>query len=289
MMLRYSLSKLGRSSGRAKGTRAELPPIEGRLSTEREYYAALRIMLAEMAKETRDSVIPAYEAERTQRALRGSLRLDADQSWFSRLNAMIVNLTRIASNTVKDILDLEAIRHTDTFIAVAKRTLGIDLRSVVRQEDLADYLQDAVARNTSLIKGLADDTVKRIEQAVYQNSIAGNSAATLRKDLQKQFGLSDKRAKLIARDQASKFNSELNQRRQTQAGVTEYTFSTSIDERVRANHKAMEGRTCKWSDPTVYKADNGKWVSRSGVGGVQLHPGADISCRCTGRGLVRFD
>ncbi len=287
-MLRYSLSKLGRAAGRAKGTRAELPPIEGRLSTEREYYAALRLMLAEIAKETREGIIPAYEAERTQRALMGSLRLDADQSWFNRLNALVLNLTRIASSTVKDILDLEAIRHTDTFITVAKRTLGIDIRAVVRQEDLADYLQSAAARNASLIKSLADDTVKGIEQAVYQNSIAGNSAKTLRADLQKQFGLSDRRAKLIARDQSAKLTGDLNKRRQEQAGVTEYGFSTSHDERVRANHKAMEGRTCKWSDATVYKARDGSWRSRSGIGGVSLHPGADYQCRCTGRGIVIF-
>lgn len=287
-MLRYSLSKLGRAAGRAKGTRAELPPIEGRLSTEREYYTAMRLMLAEIAKETRESIIPAYVAEREQRLSTSRLRLDADQSWFNRLNALVVALQRVATNTVTDILDLEAIRHTDTFIAVAKRTLGIDIRAVVRQEDLADYLQAAAARNASLIKSLADDTVKGIQQVVYNNSIAGNSVKTLRADLQKQFGISDKRAKLIARDQASKLNSDLNKIRQEQAGVTEYGFSTSRDERVRANHKAMEGRTCKWSDATVYKADDGSWRSRSGIGGVSLHPGQDIQCRCTGRGIVEF-
>lgn len=287
-MLRYSMSKLGLEVGRAKGTKAMLPPIEGRLSTEREYYAAMRVILTQVAKEVRESVIPAYEAERAQKRSSASLRVDADPSWFNRLNALIVALTRTAQNTVDNILGLEAIRHTDSFIAVAKRTLGINIRAVVRQEDLDDYLRAASARNASLIKSLADDLVKGIQQSVYDNSIAGNSVATLRAKLKKQFGLSDNRAKLIARDQSSKFNSDLNKIRQEQAGISEYGFSTSRDERVRTNHAAMEGRTCKWSDPTVYKADNGKWVSRSGVGGVMLHPGQDIQCRCTGRGIVEF-
>lgn len=273
-MLRYSMSKLGRQAGRAKGTKAELPPIEGRLSTEREYYAALRSMLSEMAKETRESIIPAYQSERTKKRATPALRLDADPSWFNRLSALMLALTRTAQNTVNDILALEAIRHTDTFIEVARRTLGINLRSVVQQEDLGDYLQAAAARNASLIKGLADDVVKRIEQTVYENSIAGNSVATLRANLKEQFDISDRRARLLARDQSSKLNSDLNRIRQEQAGVTEYIWSTSRDERVRERHKRLEGKVYKWGQPTG--AEQG------------LPPGQPINCRCVARGVVVF-
>lgn len=285
-MLRYSLSKLGRSAGRAKGTTAELPPIEPRLSTEREYYAALRAMLTQMAKETRESIIPLYQAELAQKRL--AMTRDADPSWFNRLGYITAALQRIASDTVNRVMRLEAVRHTESFMATAKRTLGIDLRSVVQMEDLAEYLETAAGRNTSLITGLADDTIKRIQQAVYNNSIAGNSVATLRKALADGFGISDRRAKLIARDQSGKLNADLNQIRQTQAGVDEYGFMTSADERVRASHHAMQGRTCKWSDPTVYKATDGSWRPRSGIGGVEKHAGQDIQCRCVGRGIVVF-
>lgn len=287
-MLRYSLAKLGRQVGRKKGTTANLPAIEGRLGTEKEYYAALRSMMAQMAKETRESIIPAYEAEQRQKRTARAYSGDAGRDWFVRLRQLATQLARVASDTVDRILTLESQRHTETFTATAKRALGIDLRAVVQQEDLVDYLREAAARNASLISGLSDDLLKGIEQAVYNNSIAGNSVATLRKDLQKQFGIADRRAKLLARDQSSKFNSDLNRIRQEQAGITEYGFLTSRDERVRASHHAMEGRTCKWSDPTVYKADDGSWRPRSGVGGVQLHPGQDIQCRCLSRGLVVF-
>lgn len=273
-MLRYSMSNLGREAGRAKGTTALLPPVEGRLSTEREYYAALRGMLTAVAKETRETIIPAYEAERGQRRATAALRMDADQSWFSRLNALVVGLTRVATNTVTDILDLEAIRHTDTFIEVARRTLGIDIRSVVRQEDLSDYLRTAAARNASLIKSLADDVVKRVEQTVYENSIAGNSVKTLRARLKEQFDISDRRARLIARDQSSKLTSDLNRIRQEQAGVTSYKWMTSRDERVRERHRTLEGKVYKWGEPTG--AENG------------LPPGQPINCRCVARGVVEF-
>ena len=159
-------------------------------------------------------------------------------------------------------------------MATAKRALGINLSAVVRDEDLADYLQAAVARNTSLIQSLSDDIVKRIEQTVYTNSIAGNSVTTLRKSLQAQFGITDRRARLIARDQTGKFNSDLNKIRQQQAGVTSYVWLTAHDERVRPLHKKLDGNTYKWGEPTG--AEEG------------LPPGQPINCRCVARGVVEF-
>lgn len=273
-MLRYSIAKLGRQAGRKKGTTADLPIIEGRLGTEKAYYTALRSMLALIASETRESIIPLYEAElRAKRAARAYTG-DAGREWFTRLRQLAVQLSRVASDTVENLLSLESRRHTDTFMAAAKRAIGIDLRSVVQQEDLADYLREAAGRNASLISNLAEDVVKRIEQTVYSNSIAGNSVATLRKALQEQFGIVDRRAKLIARDQTAKLNSDLNRVRQEQAGVTSYVWMTSRDERVRERHKRLDGKTYKWGEATG--AEQG------------LPPGQPVQCRCIARGVVEF-
>ena len=273
-MLRYSIAKLGRQAGRKKGTTADLPIIEGRLGTEKAYYSALRSMLAEMARETRESIIPLYEAELKQKRAERAYTGDAGRDWFVRLRALASQLSRVASDTVERVLGLESQRHTDTFMANAKRALGIDLRSVVQQEDLADYLNAAVSRNVSLITGLADDTLKRIEQTVYNNSIAGNSVVTLRKALQKDFGIGDRRAQLIARDQTATFVSDLTRIRQEQAGVTSYIWTTARDERVRERHRELDGETFKWGEATG--AEDG------------LPPGGPINCRCVARGIVEF-
>lgn len=270
-MLRYSLAKLAK---RPKGSTTILPPVNVRLSAEKQYLTALRSMLAQVATQTRETVIPLYEAEQAQKRAARALMADADRTWFAGLDALVSQLARLASTTVNRILDLEAQRHTESFMAVAKRALGIDLRAVVTQEDLADYLQAAVARNASLIKSLGDDVLKRVEQTVYANSIAGNSVTTLRKALQEQFGIVDRRAKLIARDQTSKLNSDLNRIRQEQAGVTSYSWMTAHDERVRPLHRSLDGKTYKWGEATG--AEQG------------LPPGQPVNCRCVARGIVEF-
>jgi SPP1 gp7 family putative phage head morphogenesis protein len=271
-MLRYSLAK---TVDRPKGTSVTLPPIQVRLAAENEYYAALRRMLTQIAAETREDIIPRYQAdiqaERARRAFTGD---GAEGTWFTRLRSLINQLTGTAAQTVRNVLNLEAQRHTANFMAAAKKALGIDLAAVVRDEDLAEYLQAAVDRNTSLITNLGDDIRQRIERTVYDNSIAGNSVATLKKQLAKQFGFADSRAQLIARDQTSKFNSDLNRIRQTQAGVTSYSWMTSHDERVRPLHRALDGKVYKWGEPTG--AEDG------------LPPGQPIRCRCVARGIVEF-
>lgn len=267
-MQRVDVSRLG---DRRKGSRAVLPPLQGTLRAEREYLKALRVILREMARETRENIVPLAVAEI---AASRALTKDIEPSWFDRLISMSVRLAVTAEGMVNRILGLEAERHTDRFMETAKRALGIDLAAVIRQEDIGEYFQNALVRNVALIKGLADDTAKRVQQAVSTAVINGQSAATLRKTLTEQFGIADRRARLIARDQIGKLNSDLNRIRQQQVGVTKYEWMTSADERVRPLHRSLNGKVYKWGEDTG--AEGG------------LPPGQPVQCRCVARGIVEF-
>lgn len=262
-MNKYDIKQLAE---RPKGTVVRLQPIEERLSSVKQYNVILNKLLRELAKETRESVIPAFKADK-------QFRQDSE-SWFTRLKAKAEELRRVATNMTNDIFRLEAKRHNKSFMQAAKRSLGIDLSAVIREEDLDSILSDYADRNASLIKSLSDDVVKRVEQAVYSAKISGKSATQLSKDLQKQFGIASKRADLIAQDQLSKLNSDLNRTRQEQAGIQEYVWSTSKDERVRVRHKKLEGTVYKWGQQT--KAEEG------------LPPGQPIRCRCIAVAQVTF-
>lgn len=253
---------------RPKGTVARLAPLSDRVAANRKYRTALRRMLREMASEVRTSVIPAYQAYRKQQLVRD------DQSWFIRLRTKTAELERALTDIVRSILDLESQRHTESFKRQVKQTLGVDLEGVVEQEDLAEFLDDVTSRNVSLIRSLGEETFKRIEQQVLRAKIEGRSVSNLRKDLQKEFGISDRRATLIARDQMAKLTSDLNRRRQEQIGITEYIWQTSRDERVRPRHRDLDGEQFKWGEPTG--AEEG------------LPPGQPIQCRCVAIAVVEF-
>lgn len=244
-----------------------LPPIEERLSARKSYLAALRTMNRVLVQHVRDDIIPAYRPIRLTR--------DADEGTFRSFRALADALSRITGQTVERILQLEARRHTDTFVKDARRALGVDVTAIVRQEDLEEYLQTAVARNTGLIKSLSEDMVKRVEQAVIANELNGRSVKELKRVLVEEFGIVDRRAQLIARDQTAKLNSDLNKIRQQQAGINDYKWMTSGDERVRKLHKSLDGKEYEWGEYTG--AEGG------------LPPGQPVQCRCIARAVVKFD
>lgn len=270
-MLKYRINKLAQ---RRPGTLVLLPVISHSVGAEAAYLKAVRTLLRGLHGAVRDEVLPVVERERQQRLQASRLTQDVDSSTFERLLQLGNALTIIANSSIARILGLESKRHTKTFMATAKRTLGIDLTAVVREEDLAEYLETVATRNAGLIRGLVSDTIRRIQQTVVTSVLEGIPAASLRKTLVADFQFADKRAKVIARDQIAKVSSELNEIRHTQAGITEYYWRTSKDERVRPLHKKLDGRRYTYGKPT--DAEQGR------------APGRPILCRCIAQAIVEF-
>lgn len=271
-MFDYRLAKLA-PKPRGKVT-ALLPPINGSLNQEQAYLKICSSMLRQLAAFTREQILPLAEAEIAAEK-RNRITVDIDADIFNQLIQYAARLQRVASNSVNRILDLEGKKHTKTFVATAKKALGIDLAAVVTEEDLAGLLASAATRNASLIKSIGDDTIKRISQTVISAVLNGTPATELRKTLAADFGLSLKRAKVIARDQIAKLNSDLNRFRHKQAGIEKYTWRTSADERVRPRHMGLEGKIYAYGEPTG--AENG------------LSPGQPIMCRCIAQAIVEFE
>jgi SPP1 gp7 family putative phage head morphogenesis protein len=265
----YSLAKLVK---KPKGTVVELPAIQESIGSVQSFLKAEREMLRSMQQHVREVILPQAEAEMARNRSRLTQDIGEDTTSFFATYAR--QLAGVANGIVQRVLSLEAKRHTTQFRQAAKRALGIDLSAVVRDEDLADYLRTASTRAAGLITGLADETVKRIANSVTTAIINGVPVKTLRKTLVDDFGIADRRAQLIARDQVAKLNSDLNRERQVQAGVTEYRWLTSHDERVRSRHRALEGKVYRYGEATG--AEGG------------LPPGQPIQCRCVARGIVRF-
>ena len=162
-----------------------------------------------------------------------------------------------------------------------KNSVGVDLQSQIRHEDINEYLDVAIRNNVALIKSIKTDYMKDIGDVLRKNLLDGARSTDLITQIKERGQVNENRAKFIARDQTAKANADLTEIRSKALGSSTYTWSGSMDERERTTHKAMEGKLCKWSDPTVYSDDNGQtWKKRSAIGAVELHPGKDYNCRC---------
>ena len=163
---------------------------------------------------------------------------------------------------------------------IINKSLGFDYFVFENWEN--SVLNTWVNRNVNLIKGLTEEYRKKISETIIDNFNRGVALKDLKINLQKiNETFSDYRINLIAKDQVNKLNAQLSEQRQKDAGIEMYIWNTARDERVRPKHKVMQGKLCRWDDATVYSDDGGKtWKSRSSIGGINLHPGEDVNCRC---------
>jgi SPP1 gp7 family putative phage head morphogenesis protein len=146
---------------------------------------------------------------------------------------------------------------------------------------LQSQLKSFSGENVALIKSLKDQNLSSIETMTQRSLRSGMRHEEIAKQIEGQFDTTRSRARLIARDQVSKLNGQLTQLRQNDVGINEYIWRTAADDRVRSNHRAMDGKKCRWDDATVFW--NGTaWVSRTTIGGFIGIPGEDYQCRCYG-------
>lgn len=99
------------------------------------------------------------------------------------------------------------------------------------------------------------------------------------------------RAKLIARTESAKLNSEVTLESFRETGCEYYTWMAAMDERTRPEHAMMHGLICSVNDPTVWYEENPDdpmhpIEHRRDDTMVHLHPGEDFQCRCT---MVMWD
>ncbi len=152
------------------------------------------------------------------------------------------------------------------------RLIGIDPRIDPGTGPVIDGFRRA---NIDLITNLTDAMRERVEEIISER--LGQVAASrsnfepgvdtpknLSEALQEGLEFSKARANLIARDQTLKLNGELTRVRQQNAGIEEYIWTTSHDERVRDTHAELDGQRFRWDNPPE-----------------PGHPGEDYQCRCT--------
>ena len=155
-------------------------------------------------------------------------------------------------------------QNVDTLQSSIQQAYGIDITQLLRAQNIQPTLMLAQRANVNLIKTIPAQYFERLNTTVLTGIQQGQRYSDIADSIQEIYGVTDNRAKLIARDQTSKTNAAIAETRQTDLGIEEYTWLTAGDERVRETHADNEGQVFRWDSPP---AETG-------------HPGHDINCRC---------
>jgi len=141
---------------------------------------------------------------------------------------------------------------------------------VFTEEDEERLAEEYLTETDLSIRGWVDEAIRRLRETVPKLIGEGYRADKLRDTLKAEYGISRSKAQFIARQETSVFVSKYRQHRYEQAGLTQYKWSTSRDERVRHDHKDLNNRIFSWDDPPIVDKATGR----------RGHPGEDFNCRC---------
>ena len=198
--------------------------------------------------------------------------------WIDDINNAIVATKQ---PFLSDEFALQATKIADKFVKAAikknakdsKKNFGIDI--LTGSPELKEYQELAANSAASLIKSIAAQNLDKVETIVLTNIQNGNRSSEIVSDLQEQFGVTKNRAKLIARDQTIKINSDLSQMRQRKAGFKYFKWLTSKDERVRPEHVKISKDNVGYG-VGVYMYDDPPQNKK----GEEIMPGDEVNCRC---------
>ena len=200
---------------------------------------------------------------------------DRFDDYVDTLNALFQSIRLIFKQRVPE-SDLENLASTQAqqvnaanaanFTAQVHAVAGI--KPFVAEPWLVPTMKSFTKNNVSLITSVHESYFKDVENVVYTGIENGRSTLEIEKAIRDRTGVSKSRAKLIARDQTGKLNSNLSMKRATGLGVKKFRWATSADERVRSSHSAVNNKIYTYKDGAV-------------VDGVNTWPGQPIQCRCS--------
>lgn len=164
-------------------------------------------------------------------------------------------------------------RRTDNQLRAILKKSGFSVGFKMTRE-YNDVMQATVGEQVGLIRTIPQKYLSEVQGAVMRSVATGRDVATLQKDILKTYGVTKRRAALIARDQNNKATATLTRVRQDGLGIVEAEWLHSHGgKEPRPEHLAFSGKRYIIAKGAYLE---GKWV----------WPGTEINCRCVSRSII---
>lgn len=240
------------------------------------YQRTLDAYLREMQKDVGSAVLKEF------RAVKWRIRPEAAEDgfpWRSPLERLADLVDRVAARwvsrfaTLSDFLAGRFVRRVLRGVQNSRRSALKDAGLVVRltPSRLTDERVKAlIEANVNLIKSIPVKHLERVKKQVLEAAAGGMDEAGLARALKESYGITERRAKLIARDQTLKATQALAQVTDVELGVTEGVWRHVPGRKSsRPSHVRMHGKRFIL-EKGLWDEDERKWVT----------PGSLPLCAC---------
>lgn len=195
-------------------------------------------------------------------AMRGQKDIQLNEQAISIIDE--INIGNIIDDSR---IEIEYSKTVKAMNADIDKSIGI---AFVLTEEQQEIIAEEWAENLDLyIRDFLVENILELREDVLDNTSRGGRAENLVDMIMSRYGVTDSKAKFLARQETSLLMSKMRETRYTAAGLEKYKWLTSNDERVRDRHKELNNKVFFWTDPPIVDEK-----------GNRANPGEDFNCRC---------
>lgn len=242
-----------------------LAPIHPNKGIEMAYRRKLRALVAQMQNSVEYWLHARYRQNLPEIAQDGAVHdlkkelTELSRQWLSKFDDGAKDLASWFAQKTKS--------YSDSSMKKILGDAGISVDFVMNPSMRTTY-QSVIEENVGLIKSIPEQYLRQVHGLVMRSVAEGRDLETLTKSLKSRYDISDKRAKLIARDQNNKATSVMTKQRQEDLGLIEAIWRHSTaGKHPRPEHVAADGKK--------YDIKKGMYLE-----GEWVWPGTAINCRC---------
>jgi len=180
--------------------------------------------------------------------------------WMSKFDDLSISLSQSFAD--------RALGNSDVSLRNAMEAAGATVKFTMTPE-MNDVYQGCIGEQVGLIKSIASEHLSEVQGLVMRSVQRGRDLGELSEELQKRYGITKRRAALIARDQNNKATSVMQSARQRALGIKEGIWRHSGGGKV-PRHSHVKADRQKFDLAKGMFIDN-EWIM----------PGELINCRCT--------
>jgi SPP1 gp7 family putative phage head morphogenesis protein len=259
------------------GRDVELTPVRPNASIGAEYRKRLDRLVADMhrsllywlkAQYRATPPVAADEARTESPAMRMRRAMDElSRQWLKNFDDGADNLAHWFAQKTKDYSDVALTKH----LADAGFSVKFKMTAAMN-----DAYQASIGEQVGLIRSIAERHLTNVETMVMQSVQQGRDLGTLAKQLEQQYGVTKRRAALIARDQNNKATAIMQKTRQRELGIKQAIWCHSGAGKTPRPSHVKAGR-----EKLTYDVDKGAYID-----GKWIWPGTEINCRCFCRPVI---
>lgn len=251
-----------------------LKPIQPNAGIQAEYQRQLDRLVRELS----DSVTYWLTAQWRSDTPEATLATDASpaaglRAAMGKLSTRWMRKFNDGADRLSKLFADKTLSYSDSRWTKQLRDIGFTVRPTMTAS-MQDAYSAVIGEQVGLIRSIGAQYLVQVQTLVMQSVQTGRDLSYLHDQLRDRYGITKRRAALIARDQNNKATATFTRTRQRDAGITQARWRHShAGKEPRPSHVAADGK--------LYDVDKGMLLD-----GVWTWPGVEINCRCTSEPVI---